>query len=358
MLASSLGLTHFDKTQPGVALTGSNRSPASWHYVALLDAWCGLHAPISSAYLRPWVLSLPAPPAKRLHWCVLNKTLRCRSARDSPKIYVTFMTFTFRKGYRGPGSFLAADAALPICVMIWDEFQLLESCIKKKLSAPYDRSGSPAVAFLVWKSVTDGCLLARSQGSNVIVTIVSLLPTDWTCCRLCEWQIWGQPDHICRLSLRFACFVSISTVWQDICIPLCFLLIFSMICAHHCSYFFYFIKRNCELTESILSFCVWQTQTVATKGARSDVRGKAGGVVELECSFPPSDPGAVASASLHVVEWVRQGLEIPVLIKFGSYAPRVHPQYEGELLRIWLWRVIQLNILRLPPRIQRSDDAQ
>lgn len=131
MLASSLELTHFDKTQPGVALTGSNRSPASWHYVALLDAWCGLHAPISSAYLCPWVLSLPAPPAKRLHWCVLNKTLRCRSARDSPTIYVTFMTFTFRKGYRGPGSFLAAEAALPICVMIWDEFQLLESCIKK-----------------------------------------------------------------------------------------------------------------------------------------------------------------------------------------------------------------------------------
>lgn len=53
--------------------------------------------------------------------------------------------------------------------------------------------------------------------------------------------------------------------------------------------------------------------------------------MELECSFPPSDPAAVSSASFHVVEWVRQGLDIPVLIKFGSYAPRVHPQYEGEL---------------------------
>ena len=65
---------------------------------------------------------------------------------------------------------------------------------------------------------------------------------------------------------------------------------------------------------------------------RPEVRGKVGGVVELECSFPLSDPAAVSSASLHVVEWVRQGLDIPVLIKFGSYVPRVHPQYEGEHL--------------------------
>lgn len=69
---------------------------------------------------------------------------------------------------------------------------------------------------------------------------------------------------------------------------------------------------------------------VTPKGVRPEVRGKVGDVVELECSFPPSDPAAVSSASLHVVEWVRQGLDIPVLIKFGSYVPRVHPQYEGE----------------------------
>lgn len=55
--------------------------------------------PISSSYLRPWRLSAAAP-AKDLHWCVLNKTLICHSACDSPEIYVTFMTFTFRKGYR------------------------------------------------------------------------------------------------------------------------------------------------------------------------------------------------------------------------------------------------------------------
>ncbi|KAK2818926.1 hypothetical protein Q5P01_024487 [Channa striata] len=79
----------------------------------------------------------------------------------------------------------------------------------------------------------------------------------------------------------------------------------------------------------------------AAEVVRSEVRGKAGGVVELECSFPPSDPAAVSSASPHVVEWVRQGLDIPVLIKFGSYAPRVHPQYEG---RVSLVRVTALRL--------------
>lgn len=76
---------------------------------------------------------------------------------------------------------------------------------------------------------------------------------------------------------------------------------------------------------------------------KSEVRGKAGGVVELECRFPPSDP-AVSSASPHVVEWVRQGLDIPVLIKFGSYAPRVHPKYEG---RVSLVRITALRLQAL-----------
>ncbi|XP_045923610.1 protein turtle homolog A [Micropterus dolomieu] len=84
-------------------------------------------------------------------------------------------------------------------------------------------------------------------------------------------------------------------------------------------------------------FCLF----LSTEGARPEVRGKAGGVVDLECSFPPSDPAAVSAASLHVVEWVRQGLDIPVLIKFGSYAPRVHPQYEG---RVSLVRITALRL--------------
>uniref|UniRef100_A0A3Q1H6Z4 Uncharacterized protein n=1 Tax=Anabas testudineus TaxID=64144 RepID=A0A3Q1H6Z4_ANATE len=65
-----------------------------------------------------------------------------------------------------------------------------------------------------------------------------------------------------------------------------------------------------------------------------------------ECSFLPSDPAIGSSASLHVVEWVRQGLDIPVLIKFGSYAPRVHPQFEGRvsLVRITALRVEGLQL--------------
>lgn len=78
------------------------------------------------------------------------------------------------------------------------------------------------------------------------------------------------------------------------------------------------------------------------EGARPEVLGKVGGVVELECSFPPSEPAAVSSASLQVVEWVRQGLDIPVLIKFGSHTPRLHPQYEGE----HLWKGSQTRVAR------------
>ncbi|TDH01843.1 hypothetical protein EPR50_G00167080 [Perca flavescens] len=84
-------------------------------------------------------------------------------------------------------------------------------------------------------------------------------------------------------------------------------------------------------------FCLFLT----IEGARPEVLGKVGGLVELECSFPPSEPAAVSSASLHVVEWVRQGLDIPVLIKFGSYAPRLHPQYEG---RVSLVRITDLKL--------------
>lgn len=71
------------------------------------------------------------------------------------------------------------------------------------------------------------------------------------------------------------------------------------------------------------------TPAVAADGVRSEVQGKSGGAAELEC-FPPSDSAVESSASLHVVEWVRRGLDIPVLIKFGTYALRVHPNYEGN----------------------------
>ena len=65
-----------------------------------------------------------------------------------------------------------------------------------------------------------------------------------------------------------------------------------------------------------------------THGQKPVVRAKVGGVVEMACRLPL--PYAGASVPLHVVEWVRQGFDIPVLMKFGVYAPRVHPNYEGK----------------------------
>lgn len=64
-------------------------------------------------------------------------------------------------------------------------------------------------------------------------------------------------------------------------------------------------------------------------GRGPSVLGKLGGSAVLKCSLAP--PAEGSSGSLHVVEWVRQGFDIPVLIKFGSYAPRVHPNYEGRV---------------------------
>lgn len=73
------------------------------------------------------------------------------------------------------------------------------------------------------------------------------------------------------------------------------------------------------------------SSSVLTGALRPEVRGKVGGVVELACSFPTSKHvGDLSSAPLRVVEWVRQGLDSPVLMKFGSYKPRIHPDYEGE----------------------------
>ncbi|KAF6729329.1 turtle-like protein A [Oryzias melastigma] len=63
------------------------------------------------------------------------------------------------------------------------------------------------------------------------------------------------------------------------------------------------------------------------------VRAREGGSAELECNLAPtSKEGASPNLfPLHVVEWVRLGYNVPVLIKFGVYAPRVHPNYKGRV---------------------------
>lgn len=62
------------------------------------------------------------------------------------------------------------------------------------------------------------------------------------------------------------------------------------------------------------------------------VRAREGGSAELGCSLRPKSKDATTPNlfPLHVVEWVRLGYNVPVLIKFGVYAPRVHPNYKGK----------------------------
>lgn len=76
------------------------------------------------------------------------------------------------------------------------------------------------------------------------------------------------------------------------------------------------------------------------------VRAREGGSAELECNLAPtSKEGASPNLfPLHVVEWVRLGYNVPVLIKFGVYAPRVHPNYKGKHLS----KVLSLALTSLP----------
>ncbi|XP_030594044.1 uncharacterized protein igsf9b isoform X2 [Archocentrus centrarchus] len=76
------------------------------------------------------------------------------------------------------------------------------------------------------------------------------------------------------------------------------------------------------------------------------VRAREGSSAELSCSLTPTSREATTTSlfPLHVVEWVRLGYNVPVLIKFGVYAPRVHPNYKG---RVSLTRGASLLIERL-----------
>nr|XP_015200956.1 PREDICTED: protein turtle homolog A-like isoform X1 [Lepisosteus oculatus] len=70
-----------------------------------------------------------------------------------------------------------------------------------------------------------------------------------------------------------------------------------------------------------------------TLGADSVVRSRVGGSAVLGCSLSPpaTDNTTPRLFPLHVVEWVRLGYAVPVLIKFGVYSPRVHPNYRGRV---------------------------
>ncbi|XP_068168067.1 uncharacterized protein igsf9b isoform X2 [Antennarius striatus] len=76
------------------------------------------------------------------------------------------------------------------------------------------------------------------------------------------------------------------------------------------------------------------------------VRAREGSSAELSCSLTPSSREDTTPNlfPLHVVEWVRLGFNVPILIKFGVYAPRVHPNYKG---RVSLTRGASLLVDRL-----------
>uniref|UniRef100_A0A8D2ZXH3 Immunoglobulin superfamily, member 9b n=1 Tax=Scophthalmus maximus TaxID=52904 RepID=A0A8D2ZXH3_SCOMX len=83
-----------------------------------------------------------------------------------------------------------------------------------------------------------------------------------------------------------------------------------------------------------------------SQGVSSLVHGRVGGSAELGCNLAPTYKEATTPNlfPLHVVEWVRLGYNVPILIKFGVYAPRVHPNYKG---RVSLTRGASLLVDRL-----------
>ncbi|KAF7199923.1 uncharacterized protein igsf9b isoform X1 [Nothobranchius furzeri] len=76
------------------------------------------------------------------------------------------------------------------------------------------------------------------------------------------------------------------------------------------------------------------------------VRAREGASAELGCNLTPASKEVTTPNlfPLHVVEWVRLGYNVPILIKFGVYAPRVHPNYKG---RVSLTRGASLLVERL-----------
>lgn len=78
-------------------------------------------------------------------------------------------------------------------------------------------------------------------------------------------------------------------------------------------------------------FCLFVIFSDHASATDDIVHAKIGGTAVLTCILP--DPGLVISPSQHVIEWVRLGYDIPILIQFGIHDPRVHPNCDGELLK-------------------------
>lgn len=72
--------------------------------------------------------------------------------------------------------------------------------------------------------------------------------------------------------------------------------------------------------------------TGVSQGEASLVNARQGDSAELSCNVSPDSKERTTPDlfPLHVVEWVRLGFTVPILIKFGVYTPRVHPNYKGK----------------------------
>ncbi|XP_067289830.1 protein turtle homolog A [Pseudorasbora parva] len=68
---------------------------------------------------------------------------------------------------------------------------------------------------------------------------------------------------------------------------------------------------------------------INTSAAEAHIRAKKGDTAVLTCSLPDPDKGSTAPQ--HVIEWVRQGYDIPILMHFGVNNLRVHPNYDGRV---------------------------
>ncbi|XP_061115413.1 protein turtle homolog A [Conger conger] len=93
------------------------------------------------------------------------------------------------------------------------------------------------------------------------------------------------------------------------------------------------LKRRVAGSAELRGCTLTPTGSRTSQGAESLVRARVGGAAELGCSLTPPSSGATTPRlfPLHVVEWVRLGYNVPILIKFGVYSPRVHPSYRGRV---------------------------
>ncbi|XP_056109232.1 protein turtle homolog A isoform X1 [Rhinichthys klamathensis goyatoka] len=99
------------------------------------------------------------------------------------------------------------------------------------------------------------------------------------------------------------------------------------------------LLKNLPLLEVIVAVL---SLFIHTSAAEAHVRAKKGDTAVLTCSLPAPDKGSTAPQ--HVIEWVRQDYDIPILMHFGVNNLRVHPNYDG---RVSLIRGTSLQITGL-----------